>query len=84
MNQVTFTVQRHVPASSRPNGPEDRSIAMVLFHMPGETVGRTLAISEDQIRFEAGGDPVKEDAVIRRELGNVIAQMTAGAIQPFG
>lgn len=75
---IEFTVKRGVPASDRPGGEANTLVAMVLFKLPGETVGRMLAINEGFIRFEAGGDPKREDEVIRRELNGVLMQMTAG------
>jgi hypothetical protein len=75
---VSYQIRRAVPASTRPGGPEDRHVALVLFQLPGEPVGRSLAISEEMIRAECGGDPKREDELILRELRNVLSQMTAG------
>jgi hypothetical protein len=74
---VTYTVRRAVEATNRDGKP--CRIALVLFQLPGEPVGRSLAISEAQILYEAGGDPQREETFIRRELNSVLAQMTAGA-----
>lgn len=80
--QVSYTVRRHVPASSGPNSPATTTIALVLFQVPGEKVTRSLAVNEDLIRTQAGGNPFQEELFIKRELTNVLAQMSAGTSIP--
>lgn len=75
---VTYQVRRGVPASTRSGGPANRFVALVLFSLPGDTQGRTLAISEEMIRAECGGDAEREEALILRELRTVVSQITAG------
>jgi hypothetical protein len=75
---VSYQVKRGVAASRSPGGPGNSFVALVLFQLPGEKVGRTLAINEELIRFQSGGDPKREDAVILGELKSVLAQMSAG------
>lgn len=80
--RASYTVQRNVCASTSPDSPATTLIAMVLFQLPGEAVTRSLAINEDLIRTEGGGNPLMEEMVIRRELTNVLAQMSAGTATP--
>ena len=75
---VPYKVQRGVPAATRSGGSDITFVALVLFQLPGEPCVRTLAINEEMIRSECGGDAKREDALILRELQTVLSQMTAG------
>lgn len=65
MAGVQFTTQRFVKATNARG--EDCKICMVIVrHENGHL--QTLAINEDLLRFEAGGDPEKEERVILHEI----------------
>lgn len=79
MKPVSYTVQRNVPASNRPGGPQNCRIAMALFSHPKTGQPTVFCVNEAMIQSEAGDDPVKQQTMIEREFKVVLSQMTAGA-----
>jgi hypothetical protein len=76
---ISYGLQRHVPASTRPDGPPNCHIAMVVFAHPQTGAPQTLSINEGFIAAAAGNDPMKQRDVIEHEIKRVLAEMTAGA-----
>jgi hypothetical protein len=66
-HSVEYLVQRNVPASTRPDTPANVRIAMVQVKLPDGGITQ-VAIREDELRFECGGDARKETAFIEQRI----------------
>jgi hypothetical protein len=67
MAVVEFMVQRNVAAATAPGQPANTRIAMVQVKLPDGGLTQ-IAIREDELRFQCGGDAAKEDAFVRQRI----------------
>jgi hypothetical protein len=77
MSMIEYLVQRNVLASTRPGGFPDTRIAMVQVKLPDGGLTQ-IAIREDEMKFECGGDPAKEQAFVRNRIFETILKEFPG------
>ena len=77
--KVEYLVQRNVLASTKPGGFTDARLAMVQIRLPDGGVTQ-LAIREDELRFECGGDPAKEDVFVQAKIRETILRDFPGLL----
>jgi hypothetical protein len=65
MAAISYFVKRNIPATN--GAGADCKIAIAAYKHENGFI-QTVAINEELLRWECGGDPVKETAFIEREI----------------